>query len=253
MPNAINPAGETESWQSRTLTLLGEEAAARLASARVAVVGVGGVGGYAAEMLVRSGVGHITIIDSDAVAPSNINRQIIALQSTVGQAKTDLFAARFADINPAISLDARREFLTAESAAALAAEPFDFILDCIDTVAPKVALIAESMRRGRRIISSMGAGGRTDASKVVCTDLWQTREDGLARAVRQRLKALGLKRKLPVVASTESPRRQSIIEINTQNKRSSLGTLACVPAVFGIFMASYALNRLAAQISTHHA
>lgn len=242
-----------ESWQARTLTLIGAEAARRLADARVAVVGVGGVGGYAAEMLARSGVGHLTIIDSDAVAPSNINRQIIALQSTIGQAKTDLFAARFADINPDLHLDARCEFLTPESAATLAAEPFDFILDCIDTVAPKVALIAAAMRSGRRIISSMGAGGRTDATKVVRTDLWQTREDGLARAVRQRLKSLGLRRPLPVVASTEAPRRQSIIEINTRNKRSSLGTLACVPAVFGIFMADYALNRLIASISPHNA
>lgn len=231
-------------WQARTRSLIGDEGLQRLAATRVAVVGVGGVGGYAAEMLVRSGVGALTIIDADCVALSNINRQIIALQSSVGQPKTELFRERFLDINPSLRLNTRQEFLTPESAAALAAEPFDFVLDCIDTVAPKVALIEACMRNRCRIISSMGAGGRTNPAKVILTDLWQTRDDGLARAVRQRLKAHGMKRPLPVAASTEVPARAAIIQLDTPYKRSSPGSSACVPATFGIFMAGYALERL---------
>lgn len=232
-------------WNSRTVTLLGDAGVKALAEARVLVVGVGGVGGYAAEMLARSGVGRLTLIDADSVADSNINRQLIALHSTVGEPKTELFAARFRDINPRIEVDARREFITPESVGPLLAEGYDFVVDAIDTVAPKVALIAEALRRHVPIVSSMGAGGRIDPSKVELTDLWATSEDGLARAVRQRLKKLGLRRPLKVVASREAPRRYSLIPLEEQNKRSSFGTLATIPAIFGIHLASHVINRLA--------
>jgi tRNA A37 threonylcarbamoyladenosine dehydratase len=230
-------------WQSRTLTLLGPEATTRLAKATVLVVGVGGVGGYAAEMLVRSGIGHITIIDADDVAESNINRQLIALHSSVGQSKVELFEARFRDINPDIEVKGIREFVTPDNIPALLAEGgYDYVVDAIDTVAPKVALIAECMRHGIPIISSMGAGGRTDPSQVGCTDLWATREDGLARAVRQRLKRIGLRRPLKVVASTEAPRKASLIDLDLPNKRTSFGTLATIPSLFGIFLAAEVLR-----------
>ena len=232
-------------WNSRTVTLLGEAGVKALAEAQVLVVGVGGVGGYAAEMLARSGVGRLTLLDADDVADSNINRQLIALHSTVGEPKTELFAARFRDINPCIEVDARREFITPESVGPILAEGYDFVIDAIDTVAPKVALIAEALRRHVPIVSSMGAGGRIDPSKVELTDLWATSEDGLARAVRQRLKKLGLRRPLKVVASREAPRRYSLIPLEEQNKRSSFGTLATIPALFGIHLASHVINRLA--------
>ncbi|MDE6271665.1 MAG: tRNA threonylcarbamoyladenosine dehydratase [Muribaculaceae bacterium] len=233
-----------ELWNSRTLTLLGEEGCGKLAAARVCVVGVGGVGGYAAEMLARSGVGHLTLIDADNVSVSNINRQLIATHSTIGQPKTELLARRFRDINPGITVDARSEFLTPESVATLLDEDYDYVIDAIDTVAPKVALLAECLRRRVPIVSSMGAGGRLDPAKVELTDLWSTSEDGLARAVRQRLKKMGLRRTLKVVASREAPRRYSLIPLDEQNKRSSFGTLATIPSLFGIYLASHVITSL---------
>lgn len=234
-----------ETPDSRTLLLLGSEAMERLRRARVLVVGAGGVGGYAAEMLARTGVGHLTLIDADTVAPSNLNRQLIALTSTIGEAKTELFAERFRDINPEIRVEGRREFLTAEGVAPLLDEGYDYVLDAIDTVAPKVAFIAECIRRRQRIISSMGAGGRLDPTRVGYFDLWETREDGLARAVRQRLKKIGLRRPLRVVASTEAPRASSVTMLDERNKRSSYGTTATVPALFGIYMANRAILDIA--------
>lgn len=237
---ALNP----DIWNSRSVILLGEEACSLLASARVCVVGVGGVGGYAAEMLARTGIGRLTLIDADDISVSNINRQLIALADTIGQSKVELFAERFRLINPEIEVDARKIFLSPENVESLIDEGFDYVVDAIDTVAPKVALIAECLRRHVPIISSMGAGGRTDPSKVSITDLWSTSEDGLARAIRQRLKKTGLRRPLKVVASCEAPRRQSLIDLDEKNKRSSFGTIATIPAIFGIHLASHVINRL---------
>lgn len=227
-----------ERWDDRTRLLLGNEGMARLALTRVLVVGVGGVGGYAAEMLVRSGIGMITIVDADTVAETNLNRQLIALRQDIGKPKVELFAERFRRINPEVQVDARMEYVTEESAAHLVAEGYDYVVDAIDTVAPKVALVAECLRTRTPIVSSMGAGGRIDPTKVGFFDLWETREDGLARAVRQRLKKMGLRKPLAVVASTEAPRRSSVIELNDRNKRSSYGTLATIPSLFGIFLAN---------------
>lgn len=236
-------------WDSRTRLLLGDESIHRLAEARVLVAGVGGVGGYAAEVLARSGVGHLTLVDADAVSVSNLNRQLIATIPDIGRPKVELFSRRFRSINPDIDVNPICGFITPDNVADLIGEcresgdggepnGFDYVVDAIDTVAPKVALIAGCMRRDVRIISSMGAGGRIDPTRVCYQDVWETREDGLARAVRQRLKKLGLRRPLKVVASTEAPRASAVIELNEQNKRSSYGTLATIPAIFGIFMAN---------------
>ena len=234
----------TEEGRSRTELLIGEEGCQRLASAHVVVVGVGGVGGYAAEILARSGVGHLTLIDADDVAESNLNRQLIALNSTIGESKVALFKARFKDINSDINVRAVKEFLTPDNIDSLIGEKPDFVIDAIDTVAPKVALISYALKQRIPIISSMGAGGRIDPTAVGYFDLWQTREDGLARAVRQRLKKAGLRRPLKVVASTEAPRQSSVVELNLQNKRSSYGTIASIPAIFGIMLANYVILRL---------
>lgn len=233
-----------ESPDSRTRRLLGDEAIGRLARARVLVVGAGGVGGYAVEMLARTGVGHLTVIDADTVAPSNLNRQIIALRSTLDHPKVELFRERIADINPDIEVNAREAFLTPETVGPLLDEGYDYVIDAIDTVAPKVALLAECLVRKIPVISSMGAGGRIDPTKVGYFDIRETREDGLARAVRQRLKKMGLLRPLKVVASTEAPHTGAVIELNTRNKRSSFGTTAVIPSLFGIYLASYVINRL---------
>lgn len=234
----------TSGWDDRTRLLVGDDGAARLDAARVLVAGVGGVGGYAAEMLARTGVGHLTLVDSDNVAVSNINRQLIATTRTVGRPKVDLFMARFKEINPAISVTPLLEYITPDNVERLLEPGFDFVIDAIDTVAPKVALLAYCLRHRIPVVSSMGAGGRLHPERVGYFDLWETREDGLARAVRQRLKQAGLRRPLKTVASTEAPRRASVIELDERNKRSSYGTVAPVPAAFGILLASHVINKL---------
>lgn len=236
--------GVAEVWNSRTLTLLGEEAVGRLARARVLVAGVGGVGGYAAEMLARSGVGHLTLVDADNVAISNINRQIIATSDAVGESKVRLFADRFRAINPEIDVRPIQEYLDADNIPALLDREFDYVIDAIDTVAPKMTLILECLRRGIPIISSMGAGGRLDPSKVGYFDISETRDDGLARVVRQRLRKAGIRRGLTVVASTERPERHSVIPLDERNKRSSFGTIATIPAMFGIFLSSKVIDEI---------
>lgn len=236
--------GVAEVWNSRTLTLLGEEAVGRLARARVLVAGVGGVGGYAAEMLARSGVGHLTLVDADNVAVSNINRQIIATSDAVGESKVWLFADRFRAINPEIDVRPIQEYLDADNIPALLDREFDYVIDAIDTVAPKMTLILECLRRGIPIISSMGAGGRLDPSKVGYFDISETRDDGLARVVRQRLRKAGIRRGLTVVASTERPERHSVIPLDERNKRSSFGTIATIPAMFGIFLSSKVIDEI---------
>lgn len=236
--------GQEERWDDRTYRLLGEEGCERLRSARVLVVGVGGVGGYAAEILIRSGIGHLTIIDADDVSATNINRQLIALRSTVGQSKVELFRSRFIDINPDADVKAIRLYLTPDNVAEILSKEYDYVIDAIDTVAPKVALLAECMCRKIPVISSMGAGGRIDPTKVIYSDLWTTRDDGLARAVRQAFKKRGMRNKLQVVCSSESPKRHSLITLDEENKKSSFGTLASIPALFGIFLANHVIRKI---------
>ena len=235
-----------ETRDNRTRRLLGDDKFKLLQRASVLVVGVGGVGGYAAEMLARSGVGNLTLIDADNVAESNINRQLIATTSTVGEPKVILFAERFHDINPDAHINAIKDFLTPDNLGSIfEANSFDFVIDAIDTVAPKVALLEHCLSYKIPVISSMGAGGRVDPTKVGYFDLWETREDGLAKAVRRKMKADGFRHSLKVVASTESPRSHSLIEVEALNKRTSYGTIATIPALFGIFLANYVIRTMA--------
>ncbi|MDE5773018.1 MAG: tRNA threonylcarbamoyladenosine dehydratase [Muribaculaceae bacterium] len=236
--------GLIERWDDRTERLIGCEGVRILARSRVLVVGVGGVGGYAAEMLARCGVGHLTLVDADDVSETNLNRQLIALRSTIGRSKTGLFAERFRDINPDISVDPRDEFLSEENVGDILSAGYDYVVDCIDTVAPKVALILECQDRRIPVISSMGAGGRVDPTKVRYCSLWDTREDGLARAVRQRLKKMGRHPSLRVVSSVESPLSSSLVDVESRNKRSSYGTLATIPSLFGIMLANHVILKL---------
>lgn len=236
-----------EQWYDRTETLLGADAMSRLASAHVLVAGVGGVGGYAAEMLARTGVGHLTIIDADAVSVTNINRQLIALHDTVGQPKVELLARRFREINPEIEVTALQRYISADDVPELLEGGYDYVIDAIDTVAPKMALITHCLTHNIPIISSMGAGGRIDPTQVGYFDISETREDGLARVVRQRLRKAGIRSRLKVVASTEAPRRHSVIPLQETNKRSSFGTIASIPAVFGICLANHVILNLATQ------
>ena len=235
-----------EDWQQRTALLLGDEKMERLHRAHVLVVGVGGVGAYAAEMLCRAGVGQLTLVDADAVQPTNINRQLPALHSTIGQTKVDVLATRFKDINPELQLRVLPVFLKDEQIPALLdAANYDFIVDAIDTLAPKCHLIAEALRRRIRIVSSMGAGAKSDITQIRFADISETYHCGLSKAVRKRLQKMGVKRKLPVVFSTEQADASAIqLTDEEQNKKSTCGTVSYMPAVFGCYLAEYVIKRL---------
>lgn len=233
-----------EDWQQRTVTLIGQEAVTRLKNAHVLVAGVGGVGGYAVETLVRCGIGNLTIIDADNVSESNINRQLVALHSTIGMSKVNILADRCRDINPDISINAVQEFITVDNTSKMIGSDVDFVVDAIDTIAPKISIIKYCLKNKIPIISSMGAGGRIDPAKIGYFDISETREDGLARVVRQRLKKDGIRSGLKVVASLEVPKHSAVIELDEQNKRSSLGTTFTVPSMFGIYLGNYVIRKL---------
>ena len=237
---------EFVNWQQRTELLLGREKTERLRRAHVLVVGLGGVGAYAAEMLCRAGIGHMTIVDADTVQPTNINRQLPALHSTLGQYKADVLAARFLDINPDIRLDVLPVYLKDEAITELLdSERFDFVVDAIDTVAPKCYLIYNALKRGLKIVSSMGAGAKSDITQVRFADLWETYHCGLSKAVRKRLQKMGMKRKLPVVFSTEQADTNAVVLVDDeQNKKSTTGTVSYMPAVFGCYLAEYVIKRI---------
>lgn len=235
-----------EDWKQRTRLLLGEEKMERLQQAHVLVVGLGGVGAYAAEMICRAGVGRMTIVDADTVQPTNINRQLPALHSTMGREKAEVLAARFKDINPDIQLTVLPVFLKDDNIPELLdAARYDFIVDAIDTLAPKCYLIAEALKRHIKIVSSMGAGAKSDITQIRFADIWDTYHCGLSKAVRKRLQKLRIKRKLPVVFSTEQADPKAVLLTeDEQNKKSTCGTVSYMPAVFGCYLAEYVIKRL---------
>lgn len=235
-----------EDWKQRTRLLLGEEKMERLQQAHVLVVGLGGVGAYAAEMICRAGVGRMTIVDADTVQPTNINRQLPALHSTMGREKAEVLAARFKDINPDIELTVLPVFLKDDNIPELLdAARYDFVVDAIDTLAPKCYLIAEALKRHIKIVSSMGAGAKSDITQIRFADIWDTYHCGLSKAVRKRLQKLGIKRKLPVVFSTEQADPKAVLLTeDEQNKKSTCGTVSYMPAVFGCYLAEYVIKRL---------
>lgn len=236
-------------WTERTALLLGEDKVHRLSEAHVLVVGVGGVGAYAAEMLCRAGVGELTLVDADTVQPSNINRQLPATHSTIGRPKVEVLAERFRDINPELRIHTLPIYLKDDETGDLldgaGSSRYSFIVDAIDTIAPKCALIMEAMHRGIPIVSSMGAGAKSDITQIRFADLWDTYHCGLAKAVRTRLKKAGMRRSLPVVFSTEQADRRAIITVDDeQNKKSTAGTVSYMPAVFGCYLAEYVIRHL---------
>ena len=237
---------EDLSWQQRTALLLGDEMMERLRKSHVLVVGLGGVGAYAAEMICRAGVGRMTIVDADTVQPTNINRQLPALHSTLGQPKAEVLASRFRDINSDIQLTVIPAFLKDENIPQLLdAAPYDFVVDAIDTLAPKCHLIAEAMKRRLHIVSSMGAGAKSDMTQIRFADLWDTYHCGLSKAVRKRLQKMGIRRKLPVVFSTEQADPKAVLLTDDElNKKSTCGTVSYMPAVFGCYLAEYVIKRL---------
>lgn len=233
-------------WNTRTELLLGADRMEQLAHSHVLVVGLGGVGAYAAEQICRAGVGHMTIVDADTVNASNINRQLPALHSTLGKPKAEVMAARLLDINPRLKLTVINEFLRDErTEEVLAAARYDFIVDAIDSLSPKVFLIYHALQRGIPIVSSMGAGAKIDPSQVKIADISKTSNCALAKAVRKRLRGMDVNKGLPVVFSTEMANPDAILEIdNEQCKRSTAGTVSYMPAIFGCYLASYVINQL---------
>lgn len=220
---------------TRTEALLGEEAVARLARARVAVFGIGGVGGYVCEALARSGVGALDLFDHDTVSVSNINRQIIALHSTVGQPKVAVMRDRIADINPAAIVRTHEVFYTPDNADDFDLSRYDYIADCIDTVSAKIALITRARAAGVPIIASMGTGNKLDPTRLTVTDLAKTEGCPLARVMRRELRVRGITH-LPVVFSPEPPRRVKAIA-GDDHRRSAPASCAFVPSAAGLIIA----------------
>ena len=234
-----------EPWQQRTALLMGEEALAHLASSTVAVIGVGGVGAYAAEMIARAGVGHLVLLDCDVVSPSDKNRQMLALDSNMGRVKVEVITERLRDINPAVIIDIIPKYLTEENVSALlGGYKIDFLVDAIDTLAPKLALIEYCVKGGIPHVSSMGAGAKYDATKVRLTDLSKSYNCPLAYIVRKKLRKRGIEKGFKVVFSEELPDREAIVEDAGRNKKSQVGTISYMPAVFGCVCAQAAIAYL---------
>lgn len=236
---------EDNSWKARTQLLIGEEAIARLSNAHVLVAGLGGVGAYAAEQLVRAGVGQLTIVDGDKVNPTNRNRQLPALISTTGRPKTEVMAERLLDINPDLKLIVIQEYIKDQRMIDILETGYDYVVDAIDTLSPKVYLIYHTMRLGMPLISSMGAGGKFDPSQVKVVDISQTNNCKLAYYMRKRLHKLGIWSGFKAVFSPEEVSRQSVeLSEGEINKKSTVGTISYMPAIFGCFCAAGVLEDL---------
>ena len=234
-----------EKWLERTSLLLGDEKLERLRNANVLVVGLGGVGAYAAEMIARAGVGRMTIADADVVSESNINRQLIALHSTVNRPKTEVMAERLRDINPNIELTIVSRFIKDdETDALLDSDNFDYVVDAIDTLSPKLALIKGALDRQIPLVSSMGAGAKTDPAKMEICDIAKTHHCPLAHMLRKRLHKIGVRKGFTAVFSPEPVREGAMILCEEQNKKSNMGTISYIPAVFGIGCASVVIRGL---------
>lgn len=234
-------------WNERTLLLIGDEGYQQLQNSHVLVAGLGGVGAYTAEMLCRAGVGELTIVDGDVVSASNRNRQLIALTSTINRPKSELMAHRLSDINPDVKLHVIHDYLKDDKINALFENnTFDYVVDAIDTIAPKVFFLYTALKHNNRIVSSMGAGGKLDPSKVGVAEIEDTTLCKLAFMVRKRLHKLGVRSGFKAVYSTEVVPKSAvkINEVQEQNKLTTVGTISYMPAVFGCFAASVVVRDL---------
>ncbi len=234
-----------EDWLSRTRLLLDNEQIEKLKNAHVLVVGLGGVGAYAAELICRAGVGKMTIVDGDSVHPSNRNRQLLALTSTNEQSKALLMKERLKDINPEVEIHAINEFIRDDQMIELLETPFDYVVDAIDTLSPKLYLIFHSVKKNLRIVSSMGSGGKLDPTSVRIDDISKSYNCKLAYVLRKRLRKLGISKGIKVVYSIEQVSKDSVIPCEDEmNKKSIVGTISFMPPLFGCFIASVVINDL---------
>jgi tRNA A37 threonylcarbamoyladenosine dehydratase len=235
-----------DEWLLRTEMLLGTKGLAKLKSAKVLVVGLGGVGAYAAEMICRAGVGSMTIVDGDKINSSNRNRQLLALISTQGKAKAELMGSRLLDINPGLDLTIVSEYIKDDMVIEILDAGFDYVVDAIDTLSPKIFLIFHSLQKKYKLVSSMGAGGRFDPLKITISDISGTTDCNLARILRKRLHRLGVREGFTAVYSPETiDKSKVLLSPGEQNKASVVGTVSYMPAAFGIACASVVIRDLA--------
>ncbi|MFJ1434520.1 ThiF family adenylyltransferase [Capnocytophaga canimorsus] len=236
---------EMKNWLERTELLVKSEGIEKLKSANILIVGLGGVGSFAAEFIARSGVGKMTIVDGDSFDVTNINRQLPALHSTLGKSKAKVLANRLLDINPELKLTVLHEFLSPERAFELVSSEFDYVLDCIDSITPKLNLIKAAKTKKIKLISSMGAGGVLDPSKVMVTDIRKTRDCPLAKNIRKRLKKEGIHSGFKAVFSTEVAPKDTMQHTDGTNfKKSFYGTISYMPATFGLHAAATVIQYL---------
>lgn len=232
-------------WLARTELLIGKEKLEKLHRARVMVVGLGGVGSFAAEFLCRAGIGRMTIIDGDTVDRTNKNRQLPALDSTTGLGKAEVMAGRMRDISPELELQVIPHFQEPQDMAVLLREGYDFVLDCIDSIQPKIQLIVSCQQSGAAFISSMGAGGRYNPEFVKVGALQHTHNCPFAQQVRKSLRRQGHSTEFPVVYSNERTLPDSMERTDgTRYKKSYYGTISYMPALFGLHMAAYVIRQL---------
>lgn len=235
-------------WTERAELLFKKEGLEKLKNSHVLIVGMGGVGSFAAEFVARAGVGSMTIVDGDVVDITNINRQLPALHSTIGQPKVDIVGDRLMDINPELKLTKIKEFLSPERAYELITNEYDYAMDCIDSITPKLNLIMAAKRKKVKIISNMGAGGKYEAAKVKVADISKTEYCPLAKTIRKRLRKEGISKGVKVVFSTEEPDETSVKITDGKNfKKSFYGTNSWIPALFGLHAAETVVKYLLKQ------
>lgn len=234
-----------ENWYERTQQLLGARSIEKLKKSHVLIIGLGGVGAYSAECLCRAGIGQLTIVDGDVVHASNKNRQLIALDSTMGKRKAEVVGQRLLDINPDLKLTVLDEYLRDERLNEIISKPFDYVVDAIDTLSPKVFLIIGALKAQHRLVSSMGSGGKLDPSQVQIGDISQSHSCRLAYMVRKRLHRQGVKNGFTVVFSPEPVPDEAIIHVSGEaNKLTTVGTISYMPPIFGCMMASVVISDL---------
>jgi tRNA A37 threonylcarbamoyladenosine dehydratase len=239
------------SWLSRTELLIGRENINKLSNAHVLILGMGGVGSFAAEFIARGGIGKMTIVDGDTIDPSNRNRQLPALATNHGQRKVSIMAERLLSINPELSLQVVDEFIRPEAIAQLLDTDAHYIIDAIDSLTPKLTCLKTAHEKGLSIVSSMGAGGKLDPTQIKVADISKTYNCPFAQQIRKQLRNGGIRKGLKVVFSTELPDKNSIMRTDGNNfKKSAYGTMSYLPATFGATLASVVIRDLMAQNNT---
>ncbi len=232
-------------WLSRTELLIGKDRLNKLIGSHVMVIGLGGVGSFAAEFIARSGIGEMTIVDGDKVDPSNRNRQLPALATNHGQSKADIMADRLLQINPELILHVRKDFIMPDKVDELLNAELDYVVDAIDSITPKLTVMKAAYAKGMRLVSSMGAGGKVDPTKLLVADISKTYNCPFAQQIRKQLKGDGIRKGIKVVFSPEENDKESLMLTDGTNfKKSAYGTMSYLPATFGATLASVVIRDL---------